>query len=341
MSSIKDIVNFDSLKKQIEEIDTDLILLVVDSNVYNIYRTKFDFLKWKNKKVFLWKSLDGESTKTYDELKHCLEFFLSKNIHRNAHLVAIGGGACSDFGGMVASLILRGIKWSVVPTTMLSMIDAAIGGKVAINSEYGKNLVGAFNLPENIYIVNDFLKTLDKSNVYCGNGELFKYCFLNKEIYQAVVADREISEVISMCAAYKQSIVEQDFKESGMRKYLNLGHTFGHAIEKIYKLPHGVAVAWGMVIIFKLYDLEHSLVEMKTLLDHIEIDMKESVWFNKNFPVDEIMTYIMKDKKVASNTEIDIVLSPNIGEVEIRRVSFNELNERLLRKEDELRRFIF
>lgn len=341
MSKLRSIVNFESLKKQIEDIETDILLLVVDTNVYNIYRKEFDFLKWKNKKVHLWKSLEGENTKNFDELKHCLEFFLSKGIHRNAHLVAFGGGACSDFSGLVASLLLRGISWSIVPTTTLSMIDAAIGGKVAINSESGKNLVGAFHMPENIFYVSKFLETLDRDNRNCGNGELLKYCYLSNEIFEAVTSEQSLEKVIGLCADYKQSIVNEDFKETGSRKFLNLGHTFGHAIEKIYKIPHGIAVAWGMIIIFSIFDQNEHLVEMKKLISHLDVDMSESPWFNKTFPVSDMMAYIQKDKKVQTAEEIDIVLVDVIGKPYTKRVSFVEIEKRLKERQDDIRKFLF
>lgn len=341
MSKLKQIVNLESLKKQLEEIETDTILLVVDTNVYNIYRKDFDFLKWKNKKVHLWKCPEGEGTKVFEELKNCLEFFLSRGIHRNAHLVAFGGGACSDFGGLVASLILRGIKWSVVPTTTLSMIDASIGGKVAINSDSGKNLIGAFHMPEAIYFVSQFIETLDRGTRQCGNGELFKYAFLDIRIYNAIINSQKQDEIITLCANYKQKVVEEDFKESNKRKVLNLGHTFGHAIERIYKIPHGVAVAWGMVIMFSIYDQSHNLIEMKKLLEFIDLNMSESPWHNKNFPIEEIMTLVTKDKKSVTTTEIEIILVDEIGLPAIKKVSFEELERKLREKQDVLRKFMF
>lgn len=341
MSKLRQIVNLDSLKKQLEEIDTDTILMVVDTTVYNIYRKEFDFLKWKNKKVHLWKCLEGESTKVFDELKNCVEFFLSRGIHRNAHLVAFGGGACSDFAGLVAALLLRGISWSVVPTTTLAMIDAAIGGKVAINSESGKNLIGAFHMPENIYFVYQFNESLDRATRQCGNGELFKYAFLDIKIYSAIINGAKQEDVIALCAEYKQKIVEDDFKESNKRKILNLGHTFGHAIERIYKIPHGVAVAWGMVIIFTIFDQEKNLIEMKKLLEFIDLDLTESPWHNKSFPIEEIMNLVARDKKSISQEEIEVILLDEIGLPSINKVSFIELEKKLREKQDVIRKFMF
>ena len=340
MSNLLNVKSLEVLKKEFEKLNTDTILLVVDANVYNLYRKSFDFLNIKGKKVHIWKCLDGEETKDYDELKHCLEFFLSKGVHRRSHLIAIGGGACSDFAGLVASMLLRGVHWSVVPTTLLSMIDASIGGKVAINSEYGKNLVGAFHLPDNIYIHQDFLDTLDSSNINSGRGELLKYCFLDKEIGKMILDEHNFNEVIQSCAKYKQQIVEEDFKESGKRKVLNLGHTVGHVLERIFNLPHGVAVAWGILVIFKMYDDSKNLIMLKEFSGKLSINLEQPPWHNKSFPIDDIMNYIRKDKKAVTSEELDIIKIQEIGSPEIERIKFSEFEKNLSEKVDELRKFI-
>lgn len=339
MSKLLNVASLEELHSKLEKIESDTILMVVDANVYNLYRKSFDFLNVKGKKVHLWKCLEGEETKVYDELKHCLEFFLSKGVHRNSHLVAFGGGACSDFAGLVASMLLRGVSWSVIPTTLLSMIDAAIGGKVAINSEYGKNLVGAFHMPDEVLIYQGFLNTLDSENLNSGKGELLKYCFLKNEIGEEVLLSSDLTNVINMCAEFKQEIVEDDFKEGGKRKTLNLGHTIGHALEKIFYLPHGIAVCWGMLVMFKIFDDVPSLIKLKEYGMKLGVPLDLPPWHNKSFPVESIMSYIQKDKKSVSTDEIDIILA-NDGEISIKRISFQELENKLSEKVDELRKFI-
>ena len=340
MSEIVHVSSLESLKERIQAIETDMILIVIDSNVYNLYRKKFDFLNFKGKKTAIWKCLEGEATKNYDELKHALEFFLSKKAHRNAHLVAFGGGAASDFGGFVASMLLRGISWSVVPTSLLAMIDAAIGGKVAINSEYGKNLVGAFHMPKNIFLHEEFLITLPEINMLGGKGELLKYFFLSKTIHDLVMSDADFSEVINHCALYKQQIVDEDFKEGGKRKILNLGHTLGHAIEKIYELEHGIAVFWGLVLIFYIFDDHENLTQLKVAVDKLKLNFGDSPWLNKTFPVSEVLEYIRNDKKALDLKTLDIITMKDIGEPQIMTVSFDDIASKLEEKKDELRKFI-
>ena len=142
----------DELGKDIETIKTDQILLVVDSRVWQHYQKALESYQPKNKTIILYKSLEGESTKTIEEYERGVEFFLEKGVHRKAHLLAIGGGATSDYAGFIAASLNRGIEWSVVPTTLLSMVDAAIGGKTGVNSKHGKNLIGAFHMPKNVWI---------------------------------------------------------------------------------------------------------------------------------------------------------------------------------------------
>jgi 3-dehydroquinate synthase len=340
MSKFIELENLSQLSAEISKIPSNTILMVVDANVYNQYRKSFDFLNIEGKKVHLWKCLEGEGTKSYDELKHALEFFLSKNVTRDAHLVAFGGGACSDFGGLVASMLLRGVDWSVVPTTLLSMVDAAIGGKVAINSEYGKNLVGAFHLPRNIYLDTAFLETLPKSEMISGYGEVIKYCFLDEKIYDAVVNKSDLQTLIHMCAKYKQKIVEKDFKESGNRVILNLGHTVGHAIEHIYKIPHGYAVLWGLVALFIVTGHPKMLARLKVIVNSLGINMDESPWQNKHFPTMDIVNYIRKDKKGLSNEVIQIINVEEVGQPNVTTYHIDDVQKMIQDKEDELSKFI-
>ena len=246
-------VEIQNLILEIAKLETDTILIIADHQVWSLYNKDFPFETIASKKVLFWKAPDGEKVKNMNDFQSAVEFFLDKGIHRNAHLVAIGGGATSDFAGFVAATILRGIEWSVIPTTLLSMVDASIGGKVAVNSKSGKNLIGAFHLPTNVWISPSFLDTLNANETLSGLGEVLKYCFLDYKIYDLVIRKVSIDEVINACAKLKEKLTEEDLKEVGIRKILNLGHSFGHAIEFIYSIPHGEAVMWGISLIFKLF----------------------------------------------------------------------------------------
>ncbi len=333
--------DFKKIVSDIDKIDTDTILVITDLNVWSLYHKELDLENNLNgKKVIVWKAPEGEKVKEFSEYQSCLEFFLAKGVHRNCHLVALGGGATSDFAGFVASTLLRGISWSIIPTTMLSMIDASIGGKVAINTGEGKNLVGSFHLPHNVWLNTVVLKTLPEEELRSGRGELLKYAFLNKDIFNEINSDdSDLDKVIELCSQYKLKITEEDFKETGNRKILNLGHSFGHVLERVYHLCHGEAVMWGMVLIFKILDrrdLLNSLQQLKILLNWGEV---EPPWRHRHFPTEDIMVYLQRDKKTTSSGAIDLILIDNPGEPLIKSFKFSEVQALLEKAEDELKTF--
>lgn len=333
--------SFNEIKSLLQKIDSDQILIVVDSRVWEIYKKTLKENSPENKDVIIYKALEGEETKTFQELERCLEFFIEKRVHRNAHMVAIGGGAISDFTGFVAASINRGISWSIIPTTLLSMVDASIGGKTGINSKHGKNLIGAFHLPENIWLNLDFLESLSSDHFTSGVGEIIKYAFLSEKINNLIKNGEDLLEIIEACASFKEEIVEKDFKEKGDRICLNLGHTFGHALEKIYSLPHGVAIFWGLSLIFKLKGQDEFLEHLRILEKGLNVEFGSPPWFNKSFPVVKIMDYVSKDKKVRSTKKIDTIQIKKIGTFEIESFELSEMENILETKKEELRGFNF
>ncbi len=332
-------IEIENIVEEINKLDTDTILLVVDHLVWSHYSKDLILEKIENKKVIFWKSPDGEKVKNINDFQNAIEFFLEKGVHRNAHLVVIGGGAVSDFAGFVAATILRGIAWSIVPTTLLGMVDASIGGKVAINSKSGKNLIGAFHMPSNIWVCTKFIDTLPEMEKNSGMGEVLKYCFLDYGIYDLVIKKAPIEKVIDACAQYKQKLTEEDFKETGIRRILNLGHSFGHALEYIYNLHHGEAVMWGMVLVFKIFGSEKNINDIISLKNALNIPGKNPPWFNKEFPIEKIMIYLSKDKKISALSSIDLVLVQDIGNAHVERKTFEEIQVVLENNKDDLRKF--
>lgn len=333
--------NFKEVGEKLEELDTDQLLLVVDSRVWTHYQKVLEENQPSNKTIILYKALEGEGTKNVEEFEKGLEFFLEKNVHRRAHLLAIGGGATSDYAGFIASCLNRGISWSVMPTTLLSMVDAAIGGKTGINSKHGKNLIGAFHMPTNVCINTTFLDTLPKVELDSGMGEITKYGFLSSKIHDLILKKIDLSEIIQACAEFKEEVVQRDFRESGERICLNLGHTFGHALERIYDLPHGVAVFWGASLIFKLSNQLENLELLRTFENCLGANFGEPPWLNKTFPVDKIMDYVSKDKKVLTSKEIETVQIEKIGSFKTKVFTLGDLERMLTEKKDELRGFNF
>lgn len=323
----------------INKLEERLIIIISDSRVSEFYLDDIQSQINSTKRVIVYKAPEGELSKTFIEYERCLELLISKKVHRKAHVIALGGGALSDFAGFVAATLLRGLSWSIIPTSLLSMVDASIGGKVAINSKEMKNLIGSFHLPRNVWINPDFLESLPASELDSGKGEIIKYCFLNNDIYSLVFNDAPMERIVKACAEYKKALTEEDFKEGHKRKVLNLGHTFGHALERIYQLPHGVSVVWGMLLIFEVYQKGEHKDELKSLCEKMQINLGEgSPWLNKTFPIEQIMNYISKDKKVQSDDEIDVVLVSEIGTPDIQRKKISDLENILKERKDELKK---
>ncbi len=289
-----------------------------------IAKHKFIVIDKRVKDLYFQDDIDGviyvvdkpEKSKNLVVFKEISSLFLKNGIHRNDEILAIGGGATSDLAGFVASTILRGVKWNVIPTTLLAMIDASIGGKVGINTAQGKNLIGSFHFPTNIYFYTPFLDSLDKEDYDSGLGELLKYCFLSSDI--AVSMDLSLDELIYKCAEYKLDITSKDPLEGSGRIKLNLGHTFGHAIEALTSITHGTCVVIGLEIVFSLFDKEKLklLKEYKEKLKVVTPEFK--------VPLDKVLSLLLLDKKNIDE-DIRFVLPENI-----KKISLTDLKSKIL-----------
>ncbi|HVY12323.1 MAG TPA: 3-dehydroquinate synthase, partial [Alphaproteobacteria bacterium] len=211
----------------------------------------------------------GEQTKNFSYLSFVLDNLFMRNIDRRTVLVALGGGVIGDLTGFVAAIALRGLDFVQIPTTLLSQVDSAVGGKTGINSPRGKNLIGAFHQPRLVLIDVDTLKTLPAREVKAGYAEIVKYGLLGNASFfkwlevngPAITAGRGAKQDIQVQAirtscAMKAHYVAQDERDAGQRALLNLGHTFAHAFETLTNydgsLLHGEAVAIGLVKAFQL-----------------------------------------------------------------------------------------
>ena len=208
----------------------------------------------------------GEETKTFARLRGLLEAILDVGPERRSTLIALGGGVIGDITGFAASIVLRGIDYIQVPTTLLSQVDSSVGGKTAIDTSHGKNLIGSFYQPRRVLIDIDTLATLPSREILAGYAEVVKYGLLGDakffawcEANGARLRDGDAAArqyaVVESCRA-KAAIVAEDEREDGKRALLNLGHTFGHALEAATgfgrDLLHGEAIAIGMVMAFEL-----------------------------------------------------------------------------------------
>ena len=217
--------------------------VVTDSNVCALYGDFFAEY-FKDAEIFVLPA--GEEYKNFASLQSILENMSAAGLHRTSRLFAVGGGVIGDIGGLAASLYMRGISCVQIPTTLLAQVDSSVGGKTAIDLGGVKNVVGAFYQPQEVLVDPTFLSTLPSREMKCGLGEIVKYAALNGEIFDRLERGfDEIEELIAVCIEHKARVVEQDEKETGERKSLNVGHTTGHAIELTSGLSHGECVLYG------------------------------------------------------------------------------------------------
>jgi 3-dehydroquinate synthase len=235
------------------------LVVIMDSHVAKIYKDFFVNILRFNLADFLIVPA-GESSKTR-EMKQLLEDkLLAKDLGRDIVILAVGGGMICDLAGFLAATYCRGVPAIYWPTSLLAMVDASIGGKTAVNTPFGKNLIGAFSTPFAVWIDIDFLKTLSKKEFANGMVEVIKHAAIcDSNLFEKLNRNhRRINEcqkndmmdMIEASCQIKNEIVSQDAKDLGIRSILNFGHTIGHAIEKLenYKIKHGEAVAMGMII---------------------------------------------------------------------------------------------
>ncbi len=236
------------------------LFVVYDANFFALHGKSLSKVvrRFKNSVEIVTPS--GERVKSAAELNRLRDFLLRERISRSDFILAVGGGVTSDLVGFAAATTLRGIRWGVVSTTLLGMVDAAIGGKTGINHPMGKNLVGAFWQPAFVWCDTQYLSTLPRREIVSGMGELLKYAgligdpmikmiaqYLNKGL---LIDEKRIVPLITRGARYKAEVVAEDERESGKRMVLNLGHTFAHGIENALgygKLRHGEAVILGLL----------------------------------------------------------------------------------------------
>lgn len=303
------------------------VYYIIDENVYDIYKeTKLSFIK--SPLVVT----GGESFKYASPLMHTMEELLASGIKRNSLIVVIGGGAAGDAGGFIASMILRGVDYIHVPTTLLAH-DSAIGGKTAINSRHGKNLIGAFYRPKAVIYDLDFLNSLPSSEVLSGFGEVFKHAMIHspealEELFTVTESSIDVQNLTSFIIKgieTKMKIVIEDEHESGSRKFLNLGHTLAHAVEYKYKIPHGQAVMLG--IIAALY------ISNELNGTDFDIDVYTAYMENHGYPVlllkemdiDEMINLMQKDKKNHRNDYISYVLFKDQSTLAVSDIKVSEL----------------
>ncbi|WP_419894951.1 3-dehydroquinate synthase [Macrococcus psychrotolerans] len=326
----------------------DKRIALIDESVHQLHQQKIDLFLSKHSILKLLIP-SGEQVKTIHHYSKVVETLLSMHVTRHSCLFAIGGGATGDFTGFVAATVLRGIHFIQVPTTILAH-DASIGGKTGINASAGKNLIGAFKRPDMVIYDLDFLDTLSQSEKLSGFAEIIKHVLLNAngrigksdtllEIMHDVQDGTCLSELhaidkwITFGIQTKMKVVHDDEFESDVRKFLNFGHTLGHAIEFHHKLPHGIAVMHGMIYALLLSDVtETDILSLMRWMHHL--GLKKLAYDN----FDIYYKLMRQDKKNVAN-DISFVLYCENNGYKVEQVDVKRLRkafERLRKLEGEL-----
>lgn len=265
----------------------------------------------------------GEGSKSLDVFAELLRTMLEHNFSRKDCVVAVGGGVMGDLAGFAASAYMRGIDFYNIPTTLLSQIDSSIGGKTAINFEGVKNVVGAFYQPKKVLIDPELLKTLPPRQIANGLAESIKMALTSDcglfDIFENQEIESNLDEIIIRSLRVKQAVVEQDEKESGLRKILNFGHTIGHGIESggnLSELYHGECVALGLIPMCG----EHIRPRV------VEVLRKCGLYHLVEFDWDKISEAAFHDKK-ADGDFVTVTLVPEIGSFVLKTMECTEVIE--------------
>lgn len=317
------------------------VFIVTDTNVDKYYgETLLNIFKEKGIKTYKHVFTAGEESKNINTLAKIYKSMSEFSLRRDDIVIALGGGVVGDITGFASSSYLRGVKYVMIPTSLLSQVDSSVGGKTAIDIPEGKNLVGAFYQPSLVVIDPLTLNTLEKRYIIDGFGEIIKYSMIkDKNLYENLVkfsnietAMENIEYIIDTCINIKREIVEEDEMDTSIRMILNFGHTFGHALEVFYdfkKYSHGEAVSIGMSKITKKSE-EMKLTKEGTHQKLNDLLKKYSLPQNdNNIESEKIIEKVLLDKKIESNT-INLILIKEIGESFIHKVNINEIKSYMI-----------
>lgn len=285
-------------------------VLVADARVVDLYREQLSPLLSAVPHLLLEAT---EENKTLAGVECCVRFLQSQGCNRTSTLLAIGGGIIQDICSFSAHIYYRGIRWSFLPTTLLSMCDSCIGAKCSINLGAFKNQLGAFQSPSSITICTDFLDTLADREIASGYGEMLKLMLTSSEasfdrmssaVTQGGMRNPNLPALLREALNIKRKIIEADEYDLGLRQTLNYGHTFGHALEAVteHAVPHGLAVAWGMDLVNHIAERRGLLAprHRRVITDFIQKHLP-GIEF-RPLRADELLDGVKRDKKASVGT---------------------------------------
>lgn len=312
-----------------QEINPTYTVLLIDEHVYHYHTSKFKAYK----KIILIKSKEQNKSLTY--VSKIVEQLIAYEVDRSYTLVGIGGGMVTDIVGFVASIYMRGLQCIYVPTTLLNMVDAAIGGKTAVNWKGIKNILGTITQPNKVLFDIQLLASLPIDQLQYGMAEVIKYAvifdkelfsFLQKHSVQDLKNEGLLQQIIQTSVLIKKKIIEKDPEEKNLRKTLNFGHTIGHAIEKVYHPPHGQSVAYGIIAACKISEIYCQFTqtdEVAHLLQQYHLKT------NLQWDVEKIYETLLMDKK-RIHQHIHFILIPSIGMYKIEEIAIAKIKNLLI-----------
>ncbi len=309
-----------------EKLEVETTIFVTDEHVFSLHKEKFG--GWKTIVIPA-----GEKNKTQRAADGIIDQMIELGADRHSFVVGVGGGVVTDLSGYVASVYMRGIKFAFVPTTILAMVDASIGGKNGVDVGIYKNLVGTINQPEFLLYDFNFLKTLPEEEWRSGFAEIIKHAcihdlelfhFLEEKSLADFMNDLEATgKLVEKNVDIKHSIVSGDEKETGARKLLNFGHTLGHAIENIHGLLHGYAISIGMVAACKVSEKVNKFSPEETERI-IKLFEKYGLPVSIDFDKERTWDILLRDKK-KSGSNMDFVVLNKIGSGDVKKIPLDEL----------------
>ncbi|HQE11181.1 MAG TPA: 3-dehydroquinate synthase [Flavipsychrobacter sp.] len=323
---------FQSSIQQFPEIISNApCVLLTDSHLYELYPSFFSSYPT----IVI---AAGESTKSMETLSVIMQQLINFEVDKTYYFIGVGGGVVTDIAGLVASTYMRGIRLGLMPTSLLAMVDAAIGGKNGVNVDVYKNMVGTIRQPEFILFDHQFLNTLPDEEWSNGFAEIIKYACLFDEVMLMTLDKNDINyykqqeadlqQLIQQCVLLKNKVVLEDEREQQQRKLLNFGHTVGHAIENNYSLSHGKAVAIGMVVASKLSVM---LEQLPSTFIHTLEKILQQYQLPITYAFDpEVISRTLKMDKKRQQETIDFILLKAIGKARIRKVSIELLTQNLI-----------
>ena len=302
-------------------------IIITDENIKKYYQKEFP-------DVPIITIGTGEGIKTLATIETILKKLIHFSCDRSSFIVGIGGGIVCDIAGFAASTFLRGVKFGFVSTSLLSQVDASVGGKNGVNLDSYKNMIGVFNQPEFVICDIDLLNTLPKKEISNGLAEIVKHAlisdaglfnFIEKNYQKALALDYDtIFRLVTDSVKLKSQVVQKDEKESNERRKLNFGHTIGHAIEKIEKAGHGRAVAMGMVAAAKFSQARH-LINQKDVSRICSLLTDLNLPTTLEYNAKEIIRAAGKDKK-KQGSDLFYIFLEQIGKARVEKISFDEMN---------------